>query len=92
MDSPEHPAGSSPKAPAPKAAAPCARGWVALGPCRIVQVSIGPLEPVGLCGYRAFLVKGLRSLGVFTTGLRGAFADGLGGVRVSNREVSRGAV
>ena len=50
-----------------------------LGTCRGVRV--------------VFLIKGLRSLGVFIMELPGAFVDGLNGVLVCNREISgRGRV
>ena len=39
-----------------------------------------------------FLVKGLRSLGVFIMDLPGAFVDGLNGVLVGDREVPGGVV
>ena len=39
-----------------------------------------------------FVVKGLRSFGVFTMDLLGALVDGLSGVIVGNREVPGGAM
>ena len=65
-----------------------------MGGTRHVSHSEGFDRSLGTCrGVRVvFLVKGLRSLGVFIMDLPGAFVDGLNGVRVGNREVSEGVM